>query len=269
MKFDSYVNILSFALCQPCLYNIYNHLDIYKKHRMKRALVILCSLLLAVIIALGGYVALSADQAGLRHALLHGTADAQPPAAALKTAFDFEKLRLGANMGRKKAQFKLGRLFASGRLGFTDMTRAAHWMQVAAGQGYGPAQLYMARFAFLGEGEPKDLSAGAQWVQKAAENNVPDAAGFMGILYLGGIGVAQDFDHALSWKKSGTPEADAAAANLQKSLDAVKALPPEQQADAMKNLAGRMKLDISHSFVKTLDELRKTGDNGADGDTTD
>ncbi|MBI1215844.1 MAG: hypothetical protein GC185_08510 [Alphaproteobacteria bacterium] len=229
---------------------------------MKRALLTAVSLVFVVALAAGLYLFFSP---------LPGAPVTQHK-IAMKDKVLYERLWAGAKMGGKKAQFKLGRLLASGELGFTDMEKAAVWMKKSADKDYGPAQLYMARFAFLGEGGEKDLAAGADWVRKAAGNNVPNADGLMGMLYLGGIGVKQDFAQALDWlKKSDTPEAAKLAGNIQKSLDDINALPAEEKDAAMNRFATGYRFNIGHSFVKTLDELRKSEDaaSAADNDNGD
>jgi len=240
---------------------------------MKRAIAVVAAIIVLLALLAGVYVAFSPDQRGLRHAL------SGPPAArkaAFKNAVLLERLRVGAKLGRKKAQYRLGRLLASGDLGFTDLDRAAMWMKKAADKNYAPAQLYMARFAFLGQGTRKDLAAGATWVRKAAENGAPNAAGLMGTLYLGGIGVDQDFAKAVDWlKKSDAPEGPQLAKSIEKGLAEIDAMPAHEKAEARRRMETGYKLNISHSFVKTIEALRRAQDKGAtvgaaaDADATD
>lgn len=235
---------------------------------LKCAFYICLGLLAAAVLAVAVDVALSPDHRGLRAALTGQ--DAAARSAAIGHAPRVERLRASAVFGSKKAAFKLGRLLASGDLGYVDYERAARWMKDAADKGYGPAQLYMARFCFLGQGMAKDEKAGAQWVRQATQSHVPHAGGLMGMLYLGGIGVEQNFDQAVAWlKKADTPEALTLAANIQKNIDAMSALPAPEKTAAMNAFALRYKTDIGKSFAKTLADLNAKADEDATQSASD
>lgn len=74
-------------------------------------------------------------------------------------------LRVLAEKGEAKAQYRLGVLYDSGKGVKRDRAKAAHWYTKAAQQGFIPAQYNLAILYYNGQGVERDLVLAYAWLQ--------------------------------------------------------------------------------------------------------
>ena len=77
------------------------------------------------------------------------------------------KLRASADMGYKKAQYRLGRCYDKGYGVTENNDEAVKWYRKAADQGYYKAEYQMARAYIKGKSVPASNSKAKEWVLKA------------------------------------------------------------------------------------------------------
>jgi TPR repeat protein len=219
---------------------------------MKRIFFLLAALVIALPMMAAAYFALSPYHAHLRATV----ADPAAREAGILQSLDFEKTRLQAWRGNKEAQYRLGRHFVSGDLGFRSAAQAARWFSRAAGQGHAQAQLNLAALGFSGDGAPKDEAAAAGWTQKAAENGASDAFDLLGVLYLGGIGLPQDLQAGIdALKKAHAGDSIELGVAMEQRLAAVYALPREERDAALNALGAAVKTEMRARLPAALERL--------------
>ena len=102
------------------------------------------------------------------------------------------KLKVAAEKGHKKAQYRLGYCFDKGKGVAEDDTKAFYWYSKAAAQDHAKAQYQLGRCYKKGEGTKVDLKKAVDLFQKAAKQGNADAMYALGKCYLKGQGVAAD-----------------------------------------------------------------------------
>ncbi len=79
----------------------------------------------------------------------------------------FPKLLQAANMGHKKAQYRVGRCYDKGRGVAEDNVKAFQWYTKSAQQGYYKAEYQLARCYVKGKGTTANTRKARQWVTRA------------------------------------------------------------------------------------------------------
>lgn len=99
-----------------------------------------------------------------------------------------------ANRGNPKAQFAIGDLYYTGKLGPKNDRKAIEYYQKAANQGYAEAQYALGDMYYRGYGVTKNDTKAAEWFEKASD--VGDAGGQMALasIYLSGKDVPKDIE---------------------------------------------------------------------------
>jgi len=86
-----------------------------------------------------------------------------------------EKLEPLAESGYPRAQYQLGRLYASGKGVIRDVMQAGYWYELAAHRGNEHAQNELASLYIDGSGVDQDMDAAMNWLRLASEK-LPQAA---------------------------------------------------------------------------------------------
>ena len=123
-----------------------------------------------------------------------------------------------ARAGDPKAQYDLGMLHLSGRLGDKNPTEAAKWFERAAEQGAANAQFNLGVLYLRGEGVAQNDKLAFFWYQSAAEQNFPQAQHNLATAYAEGKGIARSYPKAAEWF---TRSAEAGLGQSQYSLGAL------------------------------------------------
>lgn len=139
-----------------------------------------------------------------------------------------ELLERSAALGFVTAQFALGELFESGRLGAQDLPHALQAYQRAAEAGSVQAQLATATAYFMGRGTPADSEQALHWYRLAATAGDVGAQYILGSMYEKGDGVAADLRLARYWYAAAASQGDEAAPFKLRELDARPADTPER-----------------------------------------
>lgn len=79
----------------------------------------------------------------------------------------FPKLKQAADMGHKKAQYRVGRCYDKGRGVEEDNAKAFRWYSKSAAQGYYKAEYQLARCFLKGKGTTANTRKAKEWVTKA------------------------------------------------------------------------------------------------------
>ena len=108
-------------------------------------------------------------------------------------------LRPLADSGDAKAQFWLGRLYASGRGVPKSHQHAMRWFERAGRQGHVAAQLSLGVMYEKGYSRKHGYGAAMAWYRKAASQGNAAAQFNLGRMYRLGHGVLQDFVQAYKW----------------------------------------------------------------------
>lgn len=98
-----------------------------------------------------------------------------------------------------RAQYKLGTLYAQGKMVKKDDKEAFKWFHDAAKNGHIEAQVEVALRYKDGKGVAQDLNQAAEWFQKAADKDNTSAQFYLGALYDVGEGVEQNDVQAVHW----------------------------------------------------------------------
>ena len=126
----------------------------------------------------------------------------QKGAAALD-AHNFQEalkiLKPLAEGGYTRAQFALGRLYATLPGGYRDDPEALRWYQAAAKRNHAQAQIEIGTRHMHGEQLPKDLNRAIEWLEKAAAQGVGQAAQSLGHIYENMLGNNVDKEKAIEW----------------------------------------------------------------------
>ena len=84
-------------------------------------------------------------------------------------------MRVRAEAGDARAQFKLGQMYDFGKGVPQDYVEAAKWYSKGAEQGNVQALFNLGWIYENGEGVPKDMAEATKWYRKAAEQGDADA----------------------------------------------------------------------------------------------
>lgn len=222
---------------------------------MKRFLLLVLALVIAVGVAAAAYPMVSPYHARLRAAIK----DPAKRQAAIQQAIDFERIHYKALVGNKEAQYRLGLVLSSGELGFRDSDQAVSWFQKSANQGYPLSEFAMAHHYFIGDGIRQDEADGATWTEKALETSqVPAARELMGLLLVGAIGEKQDLDQGLNYLKTGqTSDSLQIATEMDTKFKEIYALPKEQRDAALQDMEKNMKASVREKFPAIEKNLAK------------
>jgi len=90
-------------------------------------------------------------------------------------------------------------LYDSGKLGKTDLQKAAYWYQKSADLGNVNAQFNLGDMYFYGDGVGKNLEQSVLWMRKSAEQGYGKAQNQLGVYYRDGIGVTANPVEAYAW----------------------------------------------------------------------
>jgi membrane associated rhomboid family serine protease len=104
-----------------------------------------------------------------------------------------------AEGGYTRAQFALGRLYATRPGGYRNDGEAIRWFEAAARRGSAEAQYEVGTRHMHGHQLPKDLDRAAAWLEKAAAQGLGQAAQSLGHLYENMLGNKGDNDKAIEW----------------------------------------------------------------------
>lgn len=105
-----------------------------------------------------------------------------------------------AEQGFPYAAYELGKMYRDGHGVEKDALRAAAWFAKAAEQDNGPAAYALARLLLTGgEGLAKDIPAAVRWLRRSAEAGNQFAQYRLGKLLLQGEDVPKDITEALRW----------------------------------------------------------------------
>jgi membrane associated rhomboid family serine protease len=104
-----------------------------------------------------------------------------------------------AEGGYARAQFALGRLYATRPGGYRNDPEALRWLRAAAERGLPEAQHEMGARHLHGNQLPKDMNLAIAWLEKAAAQGVGQAANSLGHLYENMLGNKEDREKAIEW----------------------------------------------------------------------
>jgi len=104
-----------------------------------------------------------------------------------------------AEGGYTRAQYSLGRLYATLPGGYRYDPEALRWYQAAAKRNHAQAQLEIGTRHMHGEQLPKDLKRAIEWLEKAAAQGVAQAAQSLGHIYENMLGNNTDKEKAIEW----------------------------------------------------------------------
>ena len=80
------------------------------------------------------------------------------------------KLKVAAEKGHKKAQYRLGRCYDKGHGMAENNSLAFQWYMKSAKQGYGKAQYHLGKCYMKGKGVTADQKKATSWLKKAVKN---------------------------------------------------------------------------------------------------
>ncbi len=104
-----------------------------------------------------------------------------------------------AGAGDAVAQFRLARLYETGRGVDADPAEALRWYGLAAAQGHRTAQFVLGLKYQRGDGVETDMAEAARWYERSARQGYPGAQLNLGALHATGEGVPRDPVRALAW----------------------------------------------------------------------
>lgn len=104
-----------------------------------------------------------------------------------------------AQAGDPKAQYDLGMIYLSGRIGDKNPAEAAKWFERAAEQGIANAQFNLGVLYQRGEGVAQNDKLAFFWYQSAAEQNFAQAQHNLATAYAEGKGIARSYQKAAEW----------------------------------------------------------------------
>ncbi len=111
------------------------------------------------------------------------------------------KLKIAAEKGHRKAQYRLGYCLDKGKGVTEDDAAAFSWYSKAAAQNHAKAQYQLGRCYKKGEGTKVNLEKAVLYFTKSARQDNADAQYALAKCYLKGQGVAKDIAKAKSWLK--------------------------------------------------------------------
>lgn len=104
-----------------------------------------------------------------------------------------------ADEGDATAQFRLARLYETGRGVDADPAEALHWYRRAADRNHRTAQFVLGLKYQQGDGVGIDMAEAARWYELSARQGYPGAQLNLGALHATGEGVPRDPVRALAW----------------------------------------------------------------------
>jgi TPR repeat protein len=121
-------------------------------------------------------------------------------------------LRLAAEQGYVKAQFKLGVLLYDHLAVEAEWeVEARKWFRLAADQGYAEAQFNLGMMYHEGRSVPQDYGEAEKWFRLAGNQGYAEAQFNLGTMYEKGQGVSQDDATAVSWYRKAADQGHAGA----------------------------------------------------------
>jgi len=164
---------------------------------------------------------------------LFGAAGSGDAAAQEKALRDLAR---AAELGSRRSQYVLGKIYLHGRNVPADPVKGRYWIEKAANQGFDRAQYNMGKIARDGIAGPVDKKAAAMWFLKAAKQGYAKAQNHIGMRYARGEGVARDDAEALFWltlaARQGFWTAEVNRKALLSRLSREMAVAAEHRADA-------------------------------------
>lgn len=160
------------------------------------------SLLVFVIILIGYFLATSCHKPQNYHLLA--------AEASTNNVTALTQLQQAAKGNNAKAQYELGKLYASGKGVPEDTAAAKKWFHRAAQNGNADAEFMMGIASYAPFGK-KDNTAALVWFGKAARQGHIKAQLMLSKLYFSGQGVGQDYAKAIKWLRRAAAQGDAKA----------------------------------------------------------
>ena len=127
---------------------------------------------------------------------------------------DVASLEELANQGNTKAQYQLGVLYLRGQEVDRNVFEAIRWFHMAAEKGHLKAQFSLGRAYATG----KAVDEAVIWYTKAAEGGHPMAQNNLGRMYATGEGVQKDYVQAYKWWLLSSGQGDRAAERNRRKL---------------------------------------------------
>lgn len=113
---------------------------------------------------------------------------------------ELPELQASAEAGDAQSQFRLGALYANGKVVEQDSRQAIHWLELAANNGWTAAQTLLGWLYNNADDIPKDGARAMEWYQRAAEAGDIDAQCALGDLYMqGGPGIEKNTQRMVHW----------------------------------------------------------------------
>lgn len=112
-----------------------------------------------------------------------------------------ELLARATDNGHDEARFMLATLLLHGRSVVENKEQALKHYRIAAEKGHAKSQNALAQMLLKGEGGTVDEKAAFTWFQRAADQELPEAQSNLGLMYVNGTGVAADPKKALQYFK--------------------------------------------------------------------
>lgn len=125
----------------------------------------------------------------------------------------FKWYSLAADSEQPAAEVKMGDFYLGGQATSADAHKAAAWYARAARQGEAKAQFRLGSLLLEGRGVKRSPKTAARWIAKAAEQDLAAAQNNLGNLYENGIGVPRNYDHAAQWYRKAALDNDRYAQN--------------------------------------------------------
>lgn len=145
-----------------------------------------------------------------------------------------ELIRQAAENGLAPAQYRLAKLYETGRGLERDIDAARLWTERAANAGHRNAMHNLGIFYAEGRGAEQSFETAANWFERAARLGARDSQYNLGVLHEQGLGVTLDLEEALVWysvaARSGDADARTRADAVAERLTAEQREAAEQRA---------------------------------------
>ena len=139
-----------------------------------------------------------------------------------------------ANQGNMQAQYQLGVLYLRGQEVERNVFEAIRWFHMAAEKGHLKAQFSLGRAYATGNA----VDQAVIWYTKAAERGHPMAQNNLGRMYARGTGVEKDYVQAYKWwllsSDKGARSAERNRRKLMRRLSAAQIAEAERMADELR-----------------------------------
>jgi len=126
-----------------------------------------------------------------------------------KLAATARVIRLRADQGDVKAQYRLGFMYRRGQGVPQDNAEAVRWWRKTAEQGYADGEYALSFMYRKGQGIPQDFTEAVRWCRKSAEQSDALAQYVLGLMYYRGQGVPQDYAEASRWYRKAAVQGNA------------------------------------------------------------